>query len=88
MEYRNRLGRTITQTKGDMLFILDAFRYMGMDCTWTHDNMTFEKKVDDDTWCMTRCGRGTKHRIVFKLLGPAALERVDPDVTPGHGLDG
>ena len=47
--------------------------------------MTFEKKVDDDTWCMTRCGCGTKHRIVFKLKDSAAV-RVDPDVTPGPSV--
>ena len=77
--WRDRQGVSHTQTAGDMEITLDGFRYSGMDAEWTHDNMTFEKKVDDDTWCMTRCGCGTKHRIVFKLKDSAAV-RVDPDV--------
>ena len=69
-----------------MEITLDGFRYSGMDAEWTHDNMTFKKKVYDDTWRMTRCGCGTKHRIVFKFKDSAAVGRVDPDVTPGPSV--
>ena len=88
--WRDRQGVSHTQTAGDMEITLDGFRYSGMDAEWTHDNMKFVKKVDDDTWRLTRCGCGTKHRIVFKLQDSAAVGRVDPDVTPGpsvvHGM--
>ena len=69
-----------------MKITLDGFRYSGMDVEWTHDNMKFVKKVDNDTWRLTRCGCGTKHRIVFKLKDSAAVGRVDPDVTPGPSV--
>ena len=49
MRFRNRGGGSSIQTAGDMSITLDGFRYSGMDAEWTHDNMTFEKKVDDDT---------------------------------------
>ena len=86
MRCRNRHGRSSIQTAGDMSITLDGFRYSGMDAVWTHNNMTFYKKVDDDTWCMTSCGCGTKHRIVFRLRDSAAVGRVDPDVTPGPSV--
>ena len=87
MEYTNRLGRTVTQTAGDKLFILDEFCYAGMDCERTHDTMTFEKKVDvdDDTWRLKRCGCGTTHRISLKYKDSADVW-VDPDVTPGPSV--
>ena len=84
--YRNRCGGTYIQTAGDIKLTLDGFRYLGMDAEWTHNDMTFEKKVDDDTWYLTSCGCGTKHRIVFRLKDSAAGGWVDPDVTPGPSV--
>ena len=81
----DRQGVPHTRTAGDMEITLDGFRYSGMDAEWTHDTMEFVKKVDDDTWRMTRCGCGTKHRIVFKLKASASAI-VDPDVTPGPSV--
>ena len=87
MTYRTRRGRTYTQTEGDMHITLDAFRYAGMDCEWTHDTMTFEKKVDvdDDTWRLKRCGCGATHPISLKYKDSADVW-VDPDVTPGPSV--
>ena len=83
---RNRLGVVHTTTAGDMHLSLDGFRYLGMDAEWAHDEMTFEKKVGDDQWLLTRCGCGTKHRIVFKDWPFAVTPDVDPDVAPGPSV--
>ena len=89
MEYTTRLGRIVTQTAGDKLFILDEFCYAGMDCERTHDTMTFEKKVDvdDDTWRLKRCSCGTTRSISLTYKDSADVW-VDPDATPTSGGDG